>query len=59
MGTIRYAMGDFPTAIEMIHRKTVDLDSLILKRFALTEISGVFEETIQSPENMLRSIMVV
>ncbi|RPJ08658.1 MAG: hypothetical protein EHM36_05185 [Deltaproteobacteria bacterium] len=58
MGTMRYAMGDFPRAIEMIHRNAIDLDTLILRRFTLSEISEVFRETLQSPERVLRSVMV-
>ena len=59
MGTMRYAMGDFANAIEMIHQNAVDLDTLILRRFALSEISEVFEETLRSPERVLRSVMIV
>lgn len=59
IGTMRYAMGDFPSAIEMIHKKLIDLNSLILRRFPLTEIDEVFEETHCSPERVLRSVMVM
>ncbi len=59
IGTMRYAMGDFPSAIEMIHQNAIDLDTLILRRFALTEIPEVLEESLQSPERVLRSVMVV
>ena len=58
-GTMRYAMGDFPKAIEMIHQKSIDLDSLILKRFALVETPEVFEETFRSPQNVLKSVMII
>jgi L-iditol 2-dehydrogenase len=58
-GTMRYAMGDFPEAIEMIHQKSIDLDSLILKRFALVETPEVFEETFRSPQNVLKSVMII
>ena len=58
-GMMRYAMGDFPEAIEMIHQERIDFDSLIFRRFALTEISGVFKETLESPERVLKSVMVV
>ena len=58
IGTMRYAMGDFPSAIEMVHRNEIDLDTLILRRFALPEIPEVFKETLQFPERVLRSIMV-
>ncbi len=58
MGTMRYAMGDFPNAIEMIHQNAIDLDTLILRRFVLPEIPEVFKETLQSPERVLRSVMV-
>lgn len=58
LGTIRYAMGDFPSAIELIHQNAIDLDSLILRRFALSEIPEVFKENLQSPEKVLRSVMV-
>jgi L-iditol 2-dehydrogenase len=59
LGTMRYAMGDFPKAIEMIHQNGIDLDTLILRRFALSEIPEVFRETLRSPEKVLRSVMVV
>lgn len=58
LGTVRYGVGDFPKAIEMIHQQTVDLDSLILKRFALKEAPGVFEEMVRFPERALKSVMV-
>jgi L-iditol 2-dehydrogenase len=58
-GTMRYAMGDFPEAIKMIHQKSIDLDSLILKRFALVETPEVFEETFRSPQNVLKSVMII
>ena len=58
-GTMRYAMGDFPEAIEMIHQKSIDLDSLILKRFSLVETPEVFEETFRSPQNVLKSVMII
>ena len=58
-GTMRYAMGDFPEAIEMIHQKMIDLDSLILKRFALVETPEVFKETFRSPQNVLKSVMII
>jgi len=58
-GTMRYAMGDFPEAIEMIHQRSIDLDSLILKRFALVETPEVFEETVRSPQNVLKSVMII
>ena len=57
-GSMRYAMGDFPEAIEMIHQKSIDLDSLILKRFTLAETPKVFKETFQSPEKVLKSVMI-
>jgi L-iditol 2-dehydrogenase len=58
-GTMRYAMGDFPEAIEMIHQTSIDLDSLILKRFSLVETPEVFEETFRSPQNVLKSVMII
>jgi L-iditol 2-dehydrogenase len=58
-GTMRYAMGDFPEAIEMIHQRTIDLDSLILKRFALVETPEIFKETFRSPQNVLKSVMII
>jgi L-iditol 2-dehydrogenase len=57
-GTMRYATGDFPEAIEMIHQKTINLDPLILKRFTLAETPGIFKETFQSPEKVLKSVMI-
>jgi len=57
-GTMRYAMGDFPEAIEMIHQKSIDLDSLILNRFTLAETPRIFKETCQSPEKVLKSVMI-
>ncbi len=57
-GMMRYAMGDFPEAIELIHQERIDFDSLIFRRFALTEISEVFKETLGSPERVLKSVMV-
>jgi L-iditol 2-dehydrogenase len=59
LGMMRYATGDFAEAIEMIHQERIDLDSLISKRFALPEISEVFKETYQSPEKVLKSIMII
>ncbi|MGA2466296.1 MAG: alcohol dehydrogenase catalytic domain-containing protein [Thermodesulfobacteriota bacterium] len=58
LGTVRYGMGDFPRAIEMIHQETVDLDTLILRRFALTETPRIFEELVRFPERVLRSVMI-
>jgi threonine dehydrogenase-like Zn-dependent dehydrogenase len=58
LGTVRYRMEDFPRAIEMIHQETVNVDTLILKRFTLTEAPSVFEETIRHPESALKSVMV-
>ena len=58
LGTMRYAMGDFPGAIEMIHQEKIDLASLIFRRFRLTEIPEVFKETVQSPGRALRPVMV-
>jgi 2-desacetyl-2-hydroxyethyl bacteriochlorophyllide A dehydrogenase len=59
VGTMRYAMGDFPRAIELIQQNAVDLDSLILRRFALSEIAEVFKEGLRHPGMVLRSVMVV
>jgi len=58
LGTVRYGMKDFPRAIEMIHQQRVDLDSIITRRFGMTDLPDVFRETIHSPERMLRSVMV-
>jgi L-iditol 2-dehydrogenase len=58
LGTVRYGMGDFPRAIEMIHQQRVDLDSIITRRFGMADLPDVFRETIHSPERMLRSVMV-
>jgi threonine dehydrogenase-like Zn-dependent dehydrogenase len=55
---VRYGKGDFPRAIEMIYQKTIDLDTLIQRRFALNEIPDVFKETIRFPENVLKSVMI-
>ncbi len=57
-GSMRYAMGDFPEAIEMIHQKTIDLGPLLLKRFTLAETPKIFKETFQSPEKVLKSMMI-
>lgn len=57
-GTVRYGMGDFPRAIEMIHQETIDLDTLILRRFALNETPKIFEDVIRSPNRVLRSVMM-
>ena len=59
IGSMRYAMGDFPSAIEMIHQKAIDLDTLIVRRFALNEFPEALKETVQSPERVLRSVMIV
>jgi L-iditol 2-dehydrogenase len=59
VGSMRYAMGDFPSAIEMIHQETINLDTLILRRFALSEFPEALEETVHSPERVLRSVMVI
>lgn len=59
IGTMRYATGDFPRAIQMIHQNKINLDTLILQRFSFKEIPQIFEETFQSPERVLRSVMVV
>ncbi len=58
-GSMRYSMGDFPEAIDMIHRAAVDLDTLVLKRFALDETPQVFEETFRSPQEVLKSVMII
>jgi L-iditol 2-dehydrogenase len=58
LGTVRYGMGDFPRAIEMIHQQTIDLDSIITRLFGITNLPEVFRETLHSPERMLRSVMV-
>ena len=58
LGTVRYGMGDFLRAIEMIHQQMVDLDSIITRRFGMTDLPDVFRETIHFPERMLRSVMV-
>ena len=58
LGTVRYGMEDFPRAIEMIHQQMVDLDSIITRRFGMTDLPEVFRETIHYPERMLRSVMV-
>ena len=58
LGTVRYGMGDFPRAIEMIQQQMIDLDSIITRRFGMADLPDVFRETIHSPENMLRSVMV-
>ena len=58
LGTVRYGMGDFPKAIQMIHQETVDLNSIILKRFALNEVPGVFEEMARFPGRALKSVMI-
>jgi L-iditol 2-dehydrogenase len=58
VGTIRYAKGDFPGAIEMIHQNGIDLDTLIVRRFALNELPEALKETVQSPEKVLRSVMI-
>jgi L-iditol 2-dehydrogenase len=58
LGTVRYGMGDFPRAIEMIHQQMIDLDSIITRRFGMTDLPDVFRETIHSPERTLRSLMV-
>jgi L-iditol 2-dehydrogenase len=58
LGTVRYAMGDFPKAIEMIQQGIIDLETLIHKRFVLSETPGVFEEAGRFPERMLRYVMV-
>jgi L-iditol 2-dehydrogenase len=59
LGTVRYGMGDFPRAIEMIHHQMVDLDSIITRRFGMIDLPDVFRETMRSPERTLRSVMVV
>jgi L-iditol 2-dehydrogenase len=59
LGTVRYGVEDFPRAIEMIQQEAVDLDSIITRRFGMTALPDVFRETVQSPERMLRSVMVV
>jgi L-iditol 2-dehydrogenase len=58
LGTVRYGGKDFPRAIEMIQRGAVDLDTLILKRFVLSETPKVFEEMVRFPESALKSVMV-
>jgi len=58
LGTVRYGEKDFPKAIEMIQRGAVDLDTLILKRFDLSETPKVFEEIVRSPETALKSVMI-
>jgi L-iditol 2-dehydrogenase len=58
-GSMRYSMGDFPEAIDMIHREAIDLDTLILKRFTLAETPRVFEETFRSPQKVLKSVMII
>jgi len=58
LGTVRYGEKDFPKAIEMIQRGVVDLDTLILKRFDLSETPKVFEEIVRSPETALKSVMI-
>jgi threonine dehydrogenase-like Zn-dependent dehydrogenase len=55
---MRYAQGDFQRAIGMLQQEKVDLDALILRRFALAEAPQVFRETLQSPERVLRSVMI-
>jgi 2-desacetyl-2-hydroxyethyl bacteriochlorophyllide A dehydrogenase len=57
-GTMRYAHGDFQRAIGMLERGEIDLDALILRRFALAEAPGVFRETLRAPEQVLRSVMI-
>ncbi len=57
-GTMRYAWGDFQRAIGMLQQEKIDLDALILRRFALAEAPEVFRETLQSPERVLRSVMI-
>jgi len=57
-GTMRYAHGDFQRAIGMLQQDKIDLDALILRRFALAEAPEVFRETLQSPERVLRSVMI-
>jgi threonine dehydrogenase-like Zn-dependent dehydrogenase len=57
-GTMRYAQGDFERAIGMLQQEKIDLDALILRRFALAEAPEVFRETLQSPERVLRSVMI-
>jgi threonine dehydrogenase-like Zn-dependent dehydrogenase len=57
-GTMRYAQGDFQRAIGMLQQEKVDLDALILRRFALAEAPQVLRETLQSPERVLRSVMI-
>ena len=59
LGTMRYAKGDFPSAIETIHQKKINLDTLIQRRFGLLETPEVFKEILQSPEKVLKSVMVV
>jgi L-iditol 2-dehydrogenase len=59
LGTVRYAVGDFPKAIEMIQQGNIDLETLIIKRFTLNEVPGVFEEVERSPERMLRYVMAM
>jgi L-iditol 2-dehydrogenase len=58
LGTVRYRMEDFPRAIEMIHQETVNLNSIILRRFTLTEMPEVFKEIVRFPESALKSVMV-
>lgn len=58
LGTVRYGREDFPRAIEMIHRGIIDLDTIILKRFALSEAPKVFEEIVRFPESTLKSVMI-
>jgi L-iditol 2-dehydrogenase len=58
LGTVRYGRKDFPRAIEMIHRGAVDLDTIILKRFALSDTPKVFEEMLRFPESALKSVMI-
>jgi L-iditol 2-dehydrogenase len=58
LGTVRYGKEDFSRAIEMIHRGTIDLDTIILKRFTLSEAPKVFEEMVRLPESALKSVMI-
>jgi L-iditol 2-dehydrogenase len=58
LGTVRYGREDFPRAIEMIHREAVDLDTIILKRFTLSEAPKLFEEMVRFPESALKSVMI-
>lgn len=58
LGTVRYGMWDFPRAVEMIHQQSVDLDPIITRRFGMSDLPGVFRETVLSPGRMLRSVLV-